>query len=147
VGSFRDWRAIRLSSRKYLARAAGVSTVLLACQPDVWAAVASLAKEAKMPVTAADRQPGTREDGLAEISLSGVDLVEILEATKAIWAQPEDPNSLFYPGRKFKPGQRAIARRVYLAVARALDDVRPRHAGRPVPPIVIDDRISGTESP
>jgi hypothetical protein len=73
--------------------------------------------------------------------LSGVSLVEILQATRDVWMTTGDDPGLLIYGHTYSPTDRAIALRVYLAISHALDKVESNQAlGAPIPAILIDDR-------
>jgi hypothetical protein len=130
-----------------MTKAAGVSRVTLVCHPDTWAEVVEMSSEVKMSLNA-DGDIIPRENGLTAVPLSGVSLSRVLQITRRI-CQEEAENTLF-PAPKYSAPDRAVAARVYLAIAHSLGKVeRYQTHGEPMPDIVIDDRpgtTSGTAS-
>ena len=137
-----DERALGLSGfRKRLTRAAGISSVILVCHPQTWTTVAWIARTAKKAVDARVDSGAVRvrEDGLAEITLSGVQLAAIMHGLRTACK----PDTYVAGWVNFADPHLAVARRAYLAMARTVEQVSSTHTGT-IPPIVIDDRTPGT---
>jgi hypothetical protein len=147
MGRLRDWWTIRFSHQGHLTKAAGVSSVLFMSQHDTWAAVIEMAAAVKIPIEVTGDEPERREeaDDLPRIMLTGVNLVQVLQVTRKLWSARQEG----LPGAHiFDPGQRAIAKRVHMAIARALDNVEAhQHEGDHMAPIVIDDRARSGSAP
>jgi hypothetical protein len=138
MNRFRFWVTLGLSHQRRLAKAAGVSRVTLVCHPDTWAEIVEMSSEVVLPLKVEAETIG-REDGLTAVSLSGVSLVRVLEITQTI-CQAESPFGLGI-SPKYSAPDRAVAVRVYLAIARSLNNIeRYQTRGEPMPDIVIDDR-------
>lgn len=140
MGRWHDWRVLRFAAQRRLTRAAGISKVALILHSDTWGAVIDLCETAKMPLKGHSDAAVTRDDGQLEVTLSGVALVTILQATRYIWHEWDLLG--LAPFHKFEPRKRAIAARVYLAIAQTVDTVEDTNqATKPIPPITIDDRM------
>jgi hypothetical protein len=113
------------------------------CHPQVWAEVQSIAENLRPPAEVTADQVTARGDGLAEIVLAGVQLAMVMHSLRTAYF--DDIGDLFGLSRRFTPPHRAVARRVYLAMARTVEQVSSTHTGT-VPPIVIDDRVPGSPS-
>jgi|SRR5580700_1335581 hypothetical protein len=120
-----------IGRRRRLTRAAGIGTAVLACHPETWDEIQSLAGalEPRRPVNGTLRPEG--DGGLAEVSLSGVALTALMQAMYEVMAAP---------GHRFPPHDRATARRIYLAAARVVRQVTSDPAASR-PRIVLDDRM------
>lgn len=133
-----DWLIFYLFHQRRLTKAAGVSKVTLVCHPDTWDEVIGMSSMQKISLKV-DGDVVKRDDALVEVPLSGVSLVGILQITRNIWWTLADVNLTYT--HKYAPHDRAIALRVYLAIARFLGKVQSYEAhGAPLPAIVIDDR-------
>ncbi len=136
-----DRRALSaLGCRKRFTQAAGISSVTLVCHPQTWAEIEAIAGELRPRVKVTVVRKTSRDDGLAEIALSGAQLAAVMHALRAAYFDGDD---LIRSFRTFSPPRRAVARRVYLAMARTVEQVSSTHTGT-IPPIVIDDRTPGT---
>lgn len=131
--AFRDWLTMQFSGDKPLAMAAGIREVPFICDPATWRTVIRLANEAGVPI-ASDPGPGAvRDDGLAEITLTGESLSLVMHAMRTVWRAMFDPAAIVWHSRKFLPEDRAVAQRVYLALARCL-----QVGGASLAPITLD---------
>jgi hypothetical protein len=120
------WAAERLHQDR-LVTAAGISSATLICHRDTWSFILN-----KGDLTGFDRY-ATLPPGVNTVSLSGPNLVATLTRMKAI-----STHSLV-------DTDRAIATRIYRAVAEIVDGVDPAAKdGQPIPDIVLDDRIGPT---
>ena len=134
-----DYLAMRpIGRRRRLTRAAGVATAVLVCHAETWTEIQALAGElpTRRVVKGVICSDG-REDGLAEVSMSGVALAALMQAMHETMATVGPSDMPF--SRKFPPHRRAVARRVYLAVARHVQEAEPGRS-EAMPPILIDDR-------
>lgn len=123
-----DWQAPGREHKQRMQRAAGIGTVSLVCHGDTWETLAKLGQYSlKVP----EDRVASRADGMVEVTLSGRNLVALLVVTG--------------PGPQV--GARthvevAVAQRVYEQIAKVVDAVDPDAApGRPIPPIVLDDKL------
>jgi hypothetical protein len=110
-------------------RAAGISAAVLACHPETWAELARIAYSNK-PISGAVKDPV--DGALAEVTLSGVHLVRLLDMT-------HDRTGFRGVLGFDSPETRALAGRTYQAIAAVVDTVEPG-SNEPVPPILLDDR-------
>lgn len=129
------WRArTSIGSKRRMVLAAGVATAELACHPRTWAEIEHIAAERDPPVeltaTPANGPPGA--DGLIRIRMSGAELARVMNVMF------EAQQVMGYP--KLDRAGRAIARRVYLAMASTAERVSSQ-AGAAMPQIVLDDRV------
>lgn len=129
------WALSYLGGQRRLTRAAGISTVIVVCHPKMWAEVQGLARQL-IDVRPDPGSARTREDGLAEVTLSGTGLAADMHAMRTVWAFLIAPFT-----HRFDPPSRAVARRVYLAMARTVEQVSSEHSDGSTPQIVIDDRL------
>ena len=133
------WALSYFGCQRRLTLAAGISTVTLVCHPQTWAQVESLVNI--VPIGDALPVPvdmTTRPDGLAELALSGATLAVIMHTLRTAWVYND---GILLGDRKYSPPRRALARRVYLAMARTVEQVSSVHVDGNVPQIVIDDRV------
>lgn len=131
ISEIRDWinsatapmRAHKLRQR----RAAGVSTVQLVCHGDTWKVLAGLWYRSALPKVPADRVK-PRTDGMVEVTLTGPTLVSLITLTHE--------GGITYTDI-------AVAKRTYEQIAKVIDAVDPdADPGRPIPAIVLDDKLS-----
>lgn len=142
MGRWRDWRTLRLPGQMRLVRAAGISTISLVCNGDMWKYILNLCENVEIPIEVSPDSLTTQDSGFVTVILSGTNLVKILRAMRTVWTEPAVPNSsVFTSGHKFALDDRAIAKRVYLGIAQTVDSVERRHRGTTlIAPITIDDR-------
>ncbi len=141
---FREaWIMSHTSHRHHLTKAAGIATVELVCHQDTWGQIEYLTKKRRHYDLPSD--PGISEsDQMPSMTLSGVDLTEILEAMRITWTEQElifgkDDVAHYAP---FDHVKVAVAKRIYLAVATAVEATSVEGGkGVRLPPIVIDDRL------
>lgn len=136
-----DWQALTVVGRnRRLVRAAGISSAVLVCHPDTWAEIRNLAGAVKPPQVPAAKAGivQLREDGLAEVTLAGVEIAAVMHAMRKVirsWTSSDNVPIV----RRFPPPSRALATRAYLAFARTVERVSGPEGA--VPPIILDDRI------
>ncbi|MEU4234400.1 hypothetical protein AB0F17_59845 [Nonomuraea sp. NPDC026600] len=130
----RRWEADQAARRLHqerLVKAAGVSSANLVCHRDTWAFL-----ESECHFVGQFQLPPPGEGSLIKVPLSGPNLVRALTNMKALRDTP---------GRYV--GDRAVATRVYNAVAEIVDGVDPSaKSGTPVPDVVLDDKIGTVEA-
>jgi hypothetical protein len=130
-----------IGRRRRLTRAAGVASAVLACHAETWSEIQALAGGLHSPRVIKGTVRGNGgEDGLTEITMSGVALAALLQSMHEAATAPDASGMPF--SRRFAPYHRAVARRVYLAVAEAVREAGPGQS-EAMPPIVIDDRAPG----
>ncbi len=128
-----------------LHRAAGISTVTLVCHIDTWRFIDRYADERNtwQSPTHTEGRITARGDGLTEVLLSGPQVVMVL----IVMADECGRGTRIRIAAPFI-GDRVIAARIYEAVGAIVDGVDPdAPEGAPVPPIVIDDRITAPTQP
>ena len=126
------WAAARREAKQRLVKAAGISSATLVCHGATWSFIRL---RSQFPVEHEPSPPTA--GGLVRKQLSGPELVKILSEMRSVanWRMPD-----------ISVGDRAIAQRIYNAVAEVVDRVDPAvKIGAPIPDIVIDDKI-GDES-
>jgi hypothetical protein len=125
----RRWEARQAAERQReerLSKAAGISSVDLICHRDTWNWIRSELNTVNLP------GPPPGDATMLRVPLSGPNLVRILTGT---WFKRSAAGGYI--------GDRAIAGRVYDAIAEIVDGVDPATKdGTPVPDIVIDDKIA-----
>lgn len=121
-----EWR----THKQLLEKAAAISSTVIVCHRDTWDFADSLAMSTRTryayhpPV---ENEIAELADGMREVRLSGPNLATLLTVTRKeqkAW----DANSR----------DRAIAKRIYTAIAAVVDTVDTTSAGGKVPPVVID---------
>ncbi|MET9209895.1 hypothetical protein ABZW38_32780 [Streptomyces bacillaris] len=123
-----------------LTKAAGIARVTIVCSKDLWDEAKPDGKnisngpENTVKATVSAISPGPRADrGLVEVSMTGTNLVAYLKELDAN-AHPSSWNGT--------PGNAAASRRVYDAIAPAIDRIKAATSPNdPEPEIVIDDTI------
>ncbi|MGW0199658.1 hypothetical protein [Nonomuraea sp. NPDC003201] len=119
------------SHRERLVTAAGISSVNLICHRDTFAFIRH-----ETVVLHHVQLPPASDGALIKVPLSGPKLVKVLTALKSVCTDP-------FRGS----GDRAVATRVYDAVAEIVDTVdRAATSGTPVPDIVLDDKVGAIEA-
>lgn len=104
-----------------LKKAAGISEVDFICHKDTWEWIT--AQRRWLP------EANDAEGPMVHLRLSGPDLARVLQVC-------------WFLKTLFLGVSRALARRIYDAIAEVIDQVDPAAKdGTPVPPIVIDDKI------
>ncbi|WP_336212178.1 hypothetical protein [Nonomuraea sp. LPB2021202275-12-8] len=122
-----EWAAERLHQDR-LATAAEISSATLVCHRDTWSFILD-----RTGSLGGFNRYDTLPPGVNTVTLSGPNLVAILTRMEAI-----STDSLV-------DTDRAIATRIYRAVAEIVDGVDPAAKdGEPVPDIVLDDRMGPT---
>lgn len=117
-----DWDRLQQTR---LRKAAGIATVELVCHRDMWVWLQQMLGEIPLQVP-----PGP----ILRCSLSGITVVQILETME------EAATALRYSAR-----DRALAHRLYQAVADIVDRIDPHTESRdPLPDIVLDDRTAAS---
>ena len=141
-----DRRAMTyLGCQRRLTRAGAISTVTLVCHRHTWAEVQALAGDRvaddALKVVVDQKAITDRGDGLLNVTLSGVQLAAIMHALRTAYFSNRTTGMVAYEWT-VAPPRRALARSVYLAMARTVEQVSSTHTGT-IPPIVIDDRTPG----
>lgn len=115
--------------RARLVRAAGIGSAVVRCHEDTWSFITGYCwtKYNKFPATATGNK--TLVNGMKEVSLSGPNLALILTRMRLVGA-PVNPFAY----------NRAVARRIYEAVAAVVDTLDPDAKQGDTPVIIIDDR-------
>ncbi|MFB9194377.1 hypothetical protein ACFFWA_15440 [Actinomadura verrucosospora] len=128
-------REARDERQERLDKAAGVASVEVVCHADTWDFVRTKAPRFEgRPFSffsgTGDRlDPEPDADGLVHITLSGPNLVKLLDW---MWSASQSTD----------PVERALAKRIYNGAAAVVDTVDPSvQPGLALPPIVIDDRV------
>lgn len=123
--------AVKTAHDERLARAAGVSSVLVVCHRDTWNFVQSFARGRTNYIEPRPEDVVEGPDGMIEARVSGVRLVHYLEVM--------DDGSRKASAHMDRP----VARRIYTQLAKVVDTIDPDAAtDAPVPPIVLDDRAA-----
>lgn len=127
------WRADQVARRQReerLSKAVGISSVALICHRDTWQWIRKEVRLTNEPA------PPPTDAIMLKVPLSGPNLARILSVT---WFK--------YTAIGTYPVDRALAGRVYNAVAEIVDGVDPAAKERtPVPDIVIDDKIAASSA-
>ncbi|MEU2106416.1 hypothetical protein [Nocardia sp. NPDC019255] len=115
-------------------RAAGINSVQLTCHKDTWRALNWLWDIPLLldthPAQVPDNRVKDLGNGSVEVTLSGPSLVTLLKLTH----RP-----------RVGPDRRALVKRTYQQLAKVIDAVDPEASpGRPIPPIVLDDKLRDT---
>jgi len=128
-----EQEAARREYEELLVKAAGIASAKIICHKDTWkfAHNWAMGRTSYTPPSSADIIQQT--EGMIEISVSGPNLVTLLIVTADMTGAPY-------------VGHRAIASRVYAAIAEVVSTVDPNlKGGMPVPPIIIDAVPSASE--
>lgn len=119
----------------WMTKAAGISSVQLVCHNDTWDALIGMWNDSpRVP----DDRITQRPDNTVAVTLSGPNLVTLLFIT--------DTQRAYSPARTFV--DQAIADRVFQQIVKVIDAVDPDagELGKPIPPIVLDDRLGDTST-
>ncbi|THV43067.1 hypothetical protein [Glycomyces buryatensis] len=128
------WNRLRESR---LEKAAGISNVELVCHQDTWRFVVAKSSVRDRWRTPSDDCVSDEGNDMLRVRLSGPQLVLVLFSM----AEAAGYGGSF--GTAPFVGDRVIARRVYDLAAFVVDSIDPdAPAGKPVPPIVVDDRVA-----
>lgn len=128
--------ASREQNEQRMIKAAGVGNTTLICHRHTWQRLDSLWGEYPLYRRASDVWAKDVKDigeGMVQVPLSGPNLVMLLKLTNK---------------RRFSADKRALTRRAYAQVAKVIDAVDPDASpGRSIPPIVLDDKLGGSDRP
>lgn len=130
------WALSYLIFHRRLAKAAGISAVTVVCHPETWAAVTRLGKDLADEYADGANIPAQVADG-GEVTLSGASIVAVMHVLRIAWFCNTESG---WPYRRFPAPRRAVARRVYLALAQAVGQVTADPDGA-APRAVLDDRM------
>lgn len=118
-----------------LVKAAGIKTLKLTCNKDVWERTGKVYKERYDYEIDAKVEKGP--DDTVTVELSGPDLVSLLKAL----------DSRFDTGA-LGPAEDPIAKRLYAALAPVVDSAKSQQAaGDPIPEVILDDAATGNTVP
>jgi hypothetical protein len=138
------WLTSRSQHARHLRKAAGIADIQLISHQDTWEEIKRLT-EKRRRFELPDDDQATESDQMFAAALSGMDLTEILQAMRITWTEQEpvrgkDGHVMYWA--PFDPVEVAIARRVYLAIAKAVTATNAEGGeGARLPPIVIDDGV------